>query len=172
MLKRLSQRCKGLHEHQQLAGGRAKACENYPLELISELLRGMRDTADFEEEWGDANEKDLDAAMITSGLLHDVKNTSLVAAYRAQDLKDETERLFLKCKFKNGKTDSTQMVFKDFYLDEYTNEKLPMGEVRLAMQEELEYFNDKVWVVVPLSDAQLDSEGKNHRISLGKLQQQ
>ena len=40
--------------------------------MFLEILRGMRDTADHEEEWGDINSKELDMAMMTTGLLHDV----------------------------------------------------------------------------------------------------
>ena len=50
--------------------------------------------------------------------------------------------------------------FKDLYKDEYTSEYLPLGHVRRAMREELEYFCNKVWVAVPLSEAQNDAEGK------------
>ena len=53
-----------------------------------------------------------------------------------------------------------QLVFKDAYKDEYASEELPMGHVRLAMQEELDYFCDKVWIGVPMSEARADSEGK------------
>ena len=53
MLERLSRRCSGNHTHQHLSGGRAKAAEDYSIELITEILRGMRDTADAEEKWGD-----------------------------------------------------------------------------------------------------------------------
>ena len=81
MLKRLSKRCQKDHVHQQLVGGRAKGAENYPLDLISEILRGIRDTADFEEEWGDETEKDLETAMLTNSLFHDPKMSSLVAAH-------------------------------------------------------------------------------------------
>ena len=35
-----------------------------------------------------------------------------------------------------------------------------MGHVRLAMQEELEYFCDKVWVGVPIDEALADTDGK------------
>ena len=98
--------------------------------------------------------------MLNAGLLHGVKFTSLVAAYRAQDLKEETERLSVKFKYKKGKVEHTKLVFKDIYKDEYTCEELPMGQVRLAMQEELEYFCDKVWVGVPLSEALADPDGK------------
>ena len=46
MLDRLRRRCQRDHVHQQLVSGRANAAENYPLELVVEILRGMRDTAD------------------------------------------------------------------------------------------------------------------------------
>ena len=90
-LKRLSTRCSGMHLHQQLVGGRAKACENYPLELITEILKGIRDTADHEEEWGDEEVSTLNSTMMNAALMHDPRFTGLVAAYRAQDLKVETE---------------------------------------------------------------------------------
>ena len=52
MLKRLSRRCSGKHVHQHLVGGRAKAAEDYSVQLVTGILRGMRDTADLEEEMG------------------------------------------------------------------------------------------------------------------------
>ena len=159
MLKRLSKRCSKTHDHQQLVGGRAKACENYSPELITEILRGIRDTADHEEEWGDECVASLDANLMCAALLHDVR-LSLVATYRAQDLKEETERLSVKFKHTNGRMESVNLAFKDAYKDEYTSEQLPMGHVRLAMQEELAYFCDKVWVGVPLADALADPDGK------------
>ena len=160
MLKRLSKRCKGLHVHQHLIGGRAKAAEDYSLDLISEIIRGMRDTADHEEEWGDSTEAEVDKAMITAGLFHDVKYSSLAAAYRSQDAMARTENLSVRFKYLNGHVDPAKLVFKEHYRDEYTNEELPMGFVRDAMREELEYFCDRVWVGVPLSEAQNDPNGK------------
>ena len=160
MLKRLSKRCSKDHIHQQLVGGRAKPADNYPLELITEMLRGMRDTADFEEEWGDAMEVDIGNATMSAGLLHDFNFSSLVAAYRAEDLKNETEKLQVKFRHQRGRVESLPLAFKDSYKDEYTCEELPLGHVRVAMQEELAYFCDKVWVGVPLSEAMADKEGK------------
>ena len=160
MLKRLSRRCSGQHSHQHSVGGRAKAAEDYSIELITEIIRGIRDTADVEEEWGDANEDDLDQAMAKASVLHDVKFSSLVAAYRAQDLKAETQNSMVRFKHRNGQTDPVNLTFKDTYRDEYTNEELPVCHVRQAMQEELEYFCDKVWLGVPLEEAQADAEGK------------
>ena len=160
MIKRLSRRCSKTHEHQHLVGGRAKAAEDYSLELVTDILRGIRDTADHEEEWGDATEKELESAMVTAGLLHDVKFSSLVAAYRAEDLLVETKNLSVKFKHLNGKANMTNLTFKDSYKDEYTGEELPMGHVRNAMLDELEYFCDKVWVGVPIDVARNDPDGK------------
>ena len=46
MPARLSQRCDGLHEHQALEGGRASHAALYPPKLITQILKGIRDTAD------------------------------------------------------------------------------------------------------------------------------
>ena len=160
MVKRLSRRCSGTHVHQHLVGGRAKAAEDYSLELVTDILRGIRDTADHEEEWGDATDQELNSAVVTAGLLHDVRFSSLVAAYRAEDALSETKNLSVKFKHLNGKVNMTNLVFRDAYKDEYTGEVLPMGHVRNAMLDELEYFCDKVWVGVPLEEARNDPDGK------------
>ena len=55
--------------------------------------------------------------MLNAGLLHDVKFTSLVSAYRAQDLKEETKRLTVKLKLKKEKVDHTDLIFKEVYKD-------------------------------------------------------
>ena len=59
MIKRLSRRCSKTHVHQHLVGGRAKAAEEYPLDLICEILRGMRDTADSNIEVADDYNQEL-----------------------------------------------------------------------------------------------------------------
>ena len=130
------------------------------MDTISEILRGMRDTANSEEEWGDATVADLDRSVMTAGLLHDVRFSNLAAAYRAEDAKAETKHLSVKFKNLSGRIDLTKLVVKEHYRDEYTNEELPMGFVRSAMLGELEYFCDRVWVGVPLSEAQNDPDGK------------
>ena len=119
----------------------------------------MRDTAGFEEAWEDANEADLDQAVMTAGLLHDVKYSNLVAAYRAENIKAETEHLSVKFKYL-GRANPSQLVFKEPYRDEHTYEELPIGFVRSAMPEELVYVCDGVWVGAPLCEAQNDPDGK------------
>ena len=152
MLNRLSRRCSGTHVHQHLVGGRAKAAEDYSIELITDIIRGMRDTADAEEKWGDECHEDVSAAMVTAGLFQDVKQTSVAAAYMAEDAAAATENLTIKVKYANGRTATTNLVFKDRYVDEYTREDLPIGHVRTAMHDELLYFCDKVWELVPIDE--------------------
>ena len=50
MVRRLSRRCSGNHVHRVLEGGRAAAAAFYPVELMLEILRGMRDEADKVEQ--------------------------------------------------------------------------------------------------------------------------
>ena len=119
MLRRLSKRCSGKHSHQHLVGGRAKSAEDYPTELVTEFLRGIRDTADHEEEWGDSNDADLDRSLLTAGLMHDVKFSCIWAAYRARDAEAETQNLSVKFKYKSGRSEATKLVFKDAYRDDY-----------------------------------------------------
>ena len=152
MLNRLSRRCKGDHVHQHLVGGRAKAAEDYSVELVSDILRGMRDTADAEEKWGDETSTDIATAMCAAGVFQDVHTTSVAAAYRNEDLDAATQKLTVKVKYAGGRSASTELIFKETYKDEYTNEQLPIGHVRTAMHDELVYFCDKVWELVPIEE--------------------
>ena len=107
MLDRLSRRCSGDHVHQHLVGGRAKTAEDYSIELVTEILRGVRDTADAEEKWGDECSEELIASMRTAGVMHDVHDVSVAAAYRAEDLDAATEKLTVKLKYADGRIEST-----------------------------------------------------------------
>ena len=44
MLEELKRRCDKSHVHQSLVGGRASAAENYPIDLIMAIIRGMAKT--------------------------------------------------------------------------------------------------------------------------------
>lgn len=50
--------------------------------------------------------------------------------------------------------------FKTQYRDEYTEELIPTSRVEATMQEEIDYFNDRVWVGVPLEQALADTGSK------------
>ena len=126
MLKRLSARCPADHEHQHLMGGRAAHAAYYPPMLITNILRGMRDTADAEHQDID-QDVEMTVAMAHAGALHDVQATSLNAAYREDDLNHENAKRTVNFKFLNGysKTINLDGNFKDKCKDECTMEQLP-----------------------------------------------
>ena len=85
MLSRLSARCPGDHIHQHLVGGRAANAAFHPPELITSILRGMRDTADAGLKDVD-NDVAMDVAMTCAGALRALPAHSLYAAHRESDL--------------------------------------------------------------------------------------
>ena len=50
--------------------------------------------------------------------------------------------------------------FKDAYHDEYTREILPHAHITESIVDELAYFNEHVWLGVPLKTAKDDPDGK------------
>ena len=71
MAKRLSTRCSGQHVHEPLLGGRAAQAAFYPMQLVTEILRGIRDTADAESSGSDGPSKGMRDAMAKVAALHD-----------------------------------------------------------------------------------------------------
>jgi hypothetical protein len=161
MLKRLSTRCDGTHPHQHLIGGRAAAAAYYPPKLISQILRGMRDTADAENvepQWT----PDMATAMVAAAMFHDQPATSLVAAYRESDLAHANAQRKVVFKYADGKEVSLSLDanFKPQYKDEYTCEILPYESTKDAMLDELTYFCKVVFEGVTTEEAMQDSDGK------------
>ena len=58
----------------------------------------------------------------------------------------------VKLKYADGRVGTSELIFRDSYRDEYTNEQLPIGHVRAAMHDELLYFCDHVWELVHVND--------------------
>ena len=141
MLRRLSTRCDGTHHHQHLISGRAAAAAYYPPKLISQILRGMRDTADAEHVESDWT-PEMGVAMINAAMHHDQPATSLVAAYRESDLAHANANRKLTFKYMDGREVSLSLDsnFKPQYKDEYTNELLHYEAAKDAMLDELTYF--------------------------------
>ena len=86
----------------------------------------------------------------------------VVAYLKEQDAQQNHKQRFTKVRLEGGGTHTVPLhrYFKEGYRDEYTNELLPRVWVEDAMQEELEYVNQKVWVAVPLKDALAEQDGK------------
>ena len=161
MLSRLSRRCPGDHVHQHLIGGRAADAAFYPPELITDILRGMRDTDDAEHM--EVDEDDIMvAAMARAGALHDLPADSICAAYRESDLSHDNAQKTFQFKFLNGYNQTIRLGqhFKEVYKDEYTLEPLPKEETKAAMHDELSYFCEKVFRGVSYEEAVNDPEGK------------
>ena len=161
MLKRLSTRCDRTHTHQHLISGRATAAAYYPPKLISQILRGMRDTADAEHAESDWT-PEMGIAMVHAAMHHDQPATSLVAAYRESDLAHANAQRKVTFKYMDGREVSLSLDsnFKPQYKDEYTNEMLPYEAAKDAMLDELSYFCSVVFQGVTTDEALKDSDGK------------
>ena len=73
------------HIHQPLLSGRAAGAAFYPLTLITELLRGMRDTFDAERPDHSPEDHELRRGMARAALLHD-EPVGVLAALQQEDL--------------------------------------------------------------------------------------
>ena len=101
-------------------GGPAAAY--YPAKLISQILRGMRDTADAEykeQEWS----ADMGKAMASAAMVHDQPPMALMAAYKESDLAHSNAQRKVLFKYQDGREVSLSLDnhFKPQYKDEYTN---------------------------------------------------
>ena len=114
--------------HQHLMGGRAAAAALYPPDLITAILRGMRDTADLEEAWVDDNADELMLPSRLAGLIQDVV-PCMSSKLATEDVGDDVAHGVLLLKHGDGSTDEIRPGdhFKERYLDEYTNEPLSLG---------------------------------------------
>ena len=106
-------------------GGRAAAAAFYPLDLVTEILRGMRDTADAEET--DPCDDVSDAllqSMAHAGACHDLPADPVLAAIQQADLEQRTSSRMTTFKYHDGTTKKIDLdaYFKSTYTDEYTQE--------------------------------------------------
>ena len=103
----------------------------------------------------------LQKQMNAASLFHDVQ-PGVCAQLREHDLSEQTPGRTTTVRMPYGTTRAVPLhrFFRDHYRDEYTDEKLPKGWVEEAIQDELDYFNQKVWIAVPIADALNDKDAK------------
>ena len=159
MASRLSTRCDRQHQHQPLMSGRAAAAAFYPLGLITEILRGMRDQADADEihpENAELSHHEKSISMVQD-VSHDVSFT-----LRQQDLAASSPVRTTVFPMADGTKRNICLSdnFRAHYKDEYTQEFIPKEWVEAAIEDEIQYFNQKVWLGVPLDQALRDSGAK------------
>lgn len=161
MLARLSACCPGDHEHQHLIGGRAADAAFYPPELITNILRGIRDTADAEFNKVE-HDVDMNSAMDRAGALHDIPACSINAAYRESYSSHQNDQRRVKFQFLNGNSSAIDLNkhFREMYKDEYTVEPLPKEETKAAIHDEMAYCCDKVFREVTYEEAVRYPDGK------------
>ena len=136
MLQQLMRKCDHEHIHQPLVGGRCKAAAMYPEGLVKAILRGISLQATQDEQFKKWQQSSKVCAMPMSsphGPRQDPRSDEV--------RKHKVEKLnggFVPIEFRPEN-------YKTKYVDEYTGEILPHDLVRAAMEDELMYFNDKVW---------------------------
>ena len=164
MINRLSRRCSRTHTHQQLVSGRAAAAAFYPMKLMLEILRGMRDEADhklnvqalwsplFEPVDGSSEVKVCDNVEPTQWE-HVEKHERVMKSISSMKVGDYTPAWdevlkvsaampITPCTFRylNDTSSIIPLEFRDQYKDEYTSEVLPQQQIREAIRDELSYF--------------------------------
>ena len=158
MAQRLRIRCSGDHEHTPLHGKQLEAAAFYPAKLRLAVLRGMRDTADFDapKDYDEEVERATQVAGVSvCGIQHSVVD-QVKAQHSAQN-KPAIKAIF---KFRAGGQTEVDLTrnMKDRYLDEYTREPIPIDLLRTAMHDEVAWLNEHVWVGVPEDEARAEDD--------------
>ena len=137
MSHQLNRRCSKDHVHQPLVGGRCRDAAMYPVPLVKAMLRGI----ELQHKEGIMLRSSRICAMPMS------YNSGKVESF-GPPTHSSIPRV------NGGSTPITydQSNFKDRYLDEYTGELLAPNLIRAAIEDELNYFNSKVWQLSTVSE--------------------
>ena len=134
-----------------------------PPELATEIIRGIRGTEDAEHaEDPDLLVKSLLSSMAATSSFHDVPCAPVVSAIQQEELAIKNTNRCTCFKMNDGSIQQIDLKngMKETYHDEYTSAPLPKEHLTEAMYDEIDYFNDHVWVGVPLAEAQRDPTAK------------
>ena len=153
MLKRLNVRCDGGHQHQHLSGGRASAAAFYPMKVVTEIVRGMRDTWDAEHvdesevvaQCNYGGETGTQNTIVVQSEFNDPlerTTTELLCALAQEEIEKANRKAESWIPKRGHPSDGFKVTFDDQsfkpqYVDEYTREVIPMHLVI----EELTYWN-------------------------------
>ena len=112
----------------------------------------MRDEADHRCSDEDQEEKSMRVASVLNSTFIDAVPCHSVA-YNNEALVSKIATRKCVANFHDGSKKETNFDFKDNYKDIYTNEDLDPALTREAIANEMEYFNDKVWVFLSAEEA-------------------
>lgn len=144
----LQRRCDGGHSHQPSEGGRYRDAAYYLLRLIQAIFQCIRDTKNTKSlirSEADDHRAMVNAISDSAGTLP----TTDQAAHTSKIPKVKGGSLVVTYSPEN---------FRARYLDEYTGDVLDPELVAIAIREELDDFNSKVWQLELKSDTLLRPE--------------
>ena len=139
MAEKLGKKCDFKHRHQHLVGGRCRDAAFYPAPLVKAILDGIATQASADGKTLQ-EEKSTFVSNMFAMPMPQVGKTLIPDAFGAAR--------HTSCpKFSGGSLPIVykEENFKPSYLDEYTGEILPTKLIREAIEDELDYFNSKVW---------------------------
>ena len=131
MAQRLSKRCSKTHQHEHLLAGRPKHAADYSTELITEILKGMRDHDDavVGSQPLEAAEKHEDMHSHVAQTISLIQDVSFTPMYRMQqqDLATQHQDLSTTFRLSDGSARRIQRNShaRENYKDEYTQDALP-----------------------------------------------
>ena len=138
MADQLSQRCRGGHVHQHLVGNRCRDAAFYPLPLVQAMLRGITLQSHQDRRLGPANK--MNAMPMKFGKKGPAEGTERDYGPPTYSKVGKVGGGYLPIQYQASN-------FKAQYFDEYTGEPLDHRLLRSAMEDELNYFNEKVWKI-------------------------
>ena len=142
MAEQLCKRCQGNHDHQHLVGNRCAAAAFYPAPLVKAMLRGITLQAVQDNQLGyiHAMPMRFGKSKASTGSESDYGQPSFSKV-------DKVGGGSIPVKYEACN-------FKPQYTDEYTGEPLDHKLLRAAMEDELNYFNEKVWRITTVEEMQ------------------
>ena len=139
MAKMLLRACSKDHEHQQLAGGRCANAAFYPQELVRAFVRGMAEQSQLDRtKTSEMEENAMILNALKPGLCHGGESAPTAKPRSSIAKKTNGTRIpvtYNPCNFKTA------------YNDEYTGEILEPHLIANAIIDELDYFNEHVWMI-------------------------
>ena len=134
MSQQLCKQCDGSHSHQHLVGGRCKDASFYPDSLVRAILKGI----ELQRAMSRLNSNDspgkITAMPMPSG--KPIPPDDFGPPHKSSVPKMSGGKMPIVYEEAN---------FKPRYLDEYTGEIRQPSLIRAAIEDELDYFNSKVW---------------------------
>lgn len=144
MLARLDQRFKRQHEHRHLTGRQLKDAQDYPLSLLIEILRGMRDELDHQHPEEEEEKIEIRAAAAMNSTFPPNLPTHK-QTYANEAMDNKTAARICYAKFADGTKKLVNFNVKDACVDEYNLENLDLTLTNDAIANEMELFNERVW---------------------------